>query len=153
MYKKLKLHNKQLMHSFLWRLSQMDRLTLSWQMTTHLNFWVLSPKLLFPFCVTSCWTGTMFDRQEECELRDLFCNIGPFFWCSWANKAALRPVFCSFLTSLFKLSNRPVPKCTFRRANIALILYQSDLLLTWYTQIDKHAHTFAQLCCKGLGSG
>lgn len=44
-------------------------------------------------------------------------------------------------TSLFKLSNRLVPKSTWRRANSALILHHSDLLLTLYTHAQTNTHT------------
>lgn len=77
-------------------------------------------------------------------MRDLFCRGSPFSGCSRANRAARRPVFFlyGFHTSLFKRSNRLVPKCTWKRANSAPILHHSDLLLSRHTRRQTRAHLF-----------
>lgn len=48
--------------------------------------------------------------------------------------------FYGFHTSLFKLSNRLVPKSTWTRANSALIRHHFDLLLAWRTHRQTHTY-------------
>lgn len=88
-----------------------------------------------------------FDGQEECG-RDLFCNGSPFSGYSWANSVACNVLFLRVSHVTVQTLKQTDPQEymeEWKRANSALILHRSDLLLTWHTHRQTCSHTHIQL--------
>lgn len=81
-----------------------------------------------------------FDGQEECGLEGFVFPWQPILWVFLSKQSGAVFFPYRFHTSLFKRSNRLVPKCTWKRANSAPILHHSDLLLSRHTHRQTHAH-------------
>lgn len=96
-----------------------------------------------------------FDGQEECGLRDLFCNGSPFSGCSWANSVALCPVFTGFTRHCSNSQTNWSPRVHGRmeeskqRSNTSPLRPSANLTYT-QTNMQSHTHTAFYLLLKDV---